>query len=112
VTGRALTIGLGMANIFAGIVGGMPVCHGSGGLTAHYRFGARRGAAVIFIGSLLLLLALVFGPAIEGFSRTFPKPMLGALMVFVGISHGWLIKDVRAGGNGPRSSPQASWVEL
>jgi len=32
-----------------------------GRIDAHYRFGARRGAAVIFIGSLLLLLALVFG---------------------------------------------------
>lgn len=33
----------GGANLVAGAISGMPVCHGAGGLTAHVAFGARRG---------------------------------------------------------------------
>lgn len=97
VTGRALTTGLGVANLAAGLAGGMPICHGSGGLTAHHRFGARTGGSVILVGSLLLLLALAFGPAIAGFCRTIPRPVLGAMMVYVGAAHALLVRDVRGG---------------
>jgi MFS superfamily sulfate permease-like transporter len=99
VTGRALTMGLGFANLFAGMVGGMPLCHGSGGITAHYRFGARTGGAGVFLGSFLIALALLFGPAIGGFCGTIPRPVLGTLMAYVGISHCLLIRDVRGGWN-------------
>src|SRR3989337_3705411 len=54
VTHRSLLISKGLANIFAGGIGGMPVCHGAGGLTAHYRFGARTGGATILLGAALL----------------------------------------------------------
>lgn len=97
VTGRALAVGLGAANLVAGLAGGMPVCHGSGGITAHHRFGARTGGAGVFIGGLLLLLGLLFGPAIAGFCKTIPSPVLGALMVYVGAAHCLLIRDVQGG---------------
>jgi SulP family sulfate permease len=35
VTHRSILVSKGCANLFAGVLGGMPVCHGSGGLTAH-----------------------------------------------------------------------------
>lgn len=35
-------------NLAACWFGAMPVCHGSGGLAAQYRFGARSGASIIF----------------------------------------------------------------
>ena len=60
VTLPALSRGMGLANLLAGFTGGMPLCHGSGGLTAHYRFGARTGGATIIIGSLFLLGAVFF----------------------------------------------------
>lgn len=97
VTGRALTVGLGAANVAAGLAGGMPICHGSGGVTAHHRFGARTGGSVILVGSFLVLLALAFGPAIAGFCRTIPRPVLGAMMVYVGVAHALLVRDVRGG---------------
>lgn len=94
VTGRAVAVGLGLANLAAGALGGMPVCHGSGGLTAHYRFGARTGGSVLFLGTVLLALALGFGPSMAGFCSLIPAPVLGALLVYVGAAHCLLILDV------------------
>ncbi len=36
---------LGLANLAVGAIGGMPLCHGAGGMTAHRAFGARTGGA-------------------------------------------------------------------
>ena len=47
--GRLATT-LGSANVLAGSIGGMPVCHGAGGLTAHYSFGARTAGAPLLMG--------------------------------------------------------------
>jgi len=44
----ALTMGI--ANFPAGFFGAVPMCHGTGGLAAHYRFGARTGGAPVMIG--------------------------------------------------------------
>ena len=51
----------GSANLLAGAVSGMPVCHGAGGLTAHVAFGARTGGAPVAMGIALLSLALGLG---------------------------------------------------
>jgi len=61
VTYKALSISMGLANTAAGLLGGMPVCHGSGGLTAHYRFGARTGGSNLMIGTVCLALVVFFG---------------------------------------------------
>lgn len=39
-------------------IGGFPMCHGAGGMAAHYRFGARTGGSDIMIG--LLFVAISF----------------------------------------------------
>lgn len=61
VTPRRLLSTMGMANLAAALFGGVPVCHGSGGLTAHYRLGARTGGAPLMLGILFLLLGLLGG---------------------------------------------------
>lgn len=94
VTARALSIGLGVANVAAGVFGGMPVCHGSSGLTAHYHFGARTGGMGVFLGGLLLILAIVFGPGLVGFCGVIPRPVLGAMTLYVGVNHCRLVRDV------------------
>jgi len=38
---------MGIANLPAGLFGAVPMCHGTGGLAAHYRFGARTGGAPV-----------------------------------------------------------------
>ena len=45
VTPKRLSISSGLANLLLTPLGALPMCHGAGGLAAHYRFGARSGTA-------------------------------------------------------------------
>lgn len=94
VTPRSLVTTMGIANLGAGLLGGMPVCHGSGGLTAHFRLGARTGGACLMIGAIFLALALFLDGNILSVLSLIPYPVLAVLVIFVGISHGLLIKDI------------------
>ena len=92
--GRLATT-LGGANVFAGTIGGMPVCHGAGGLTAHYSFGARTAAAPILMGVTLLLLALAAGAGMATLLTAFPLPILAGMLSAAGILHIQLLRDLR-----------------
>jgi SulP family sulfate permease len=94
--GRLATT-LGAANVFAGAIGGMPVCHGAGGLTAHVAFGARTAAAPIAIGGALVTLALAFGAGLAEALAAFPLPILAALLAAAGILHIGLLRDLETG---------------
>ena len=79
ITGIGLSV---MAfNMIGPWYGAMPVCHGSGGLAAQYRFGARSGASVIFLGFLKLILGLFFGDLFWRIAKEFPRALL-AVMIF------------------------------
>lgn len=90
-----LALSLGTANLFAGSISGMPVCHGAGGMTAHRSFGARTGGAPIAIGSVLILLALVLGTSLAALLVGFPIPILAGLLAIAGVLHIALLKDLR-----------------
>lgn len=94
VNAQNLLRGMGVFNILAGLVGGIPVCHGSGGITAHYRFGARTWRAPVIIG--IAYLALAFATLFLGESvlKLIPMFTLGVLLAFVGLEHCLLIRDV------------------
>lgn len=89
-----LAITLGLANLFSGAIGGMPVCHGAGGLTAHYSFGARTMAAPIAIGATLLVLAIGFGTCLAAVFSAFPLAILAGMLAAAGIMHIGLLKDL------------------
>ncbi len=95
VSPKALTLSMGLANIFAGLFGAMPMCHGSGGLTAHYKLGARTGGANLMIGGLLLVLGIVLGSAALPYLSLIPLAVLGTLLAIVGIYHTLLIRDLK-----------------
>jgi MFS superfamily sulfate permease-like transporter len=90
-----LALSLGCANLLAGAICGMPVCHGAGGLTAHRTFGARTGGAPIALGTMLLIIALVLGNSLAAVLGGFPLPILAGLLAVAGISHIALLKDLR-----------------
>ncbi len=96
VSPRALTTSMGLANIAAGLFGAMPMCHGAGGLTAHYRLGARTGGANLMVGGLILALGLLFGYTALPFLSLIPLSVLGVLLAIVGIYHSLLIRDLKA----------------
>jgi SulP family sulfate permease len=85
----------GSANLLAGAVGGMPVCHGAGGLTAHVAFGARTGGAPLVMGVALLTLALGFGAGLAALLTAFPLPILAGLLATAGLLHIGLLRDLR-----------------
>ena len=85
VTSRALCISIGLANILVVPFGGMPMCHGAGGLAAHYRFGARTSGSNYIIGALFLVLAVVLGAHVLDAVRLLPMGALGVLLVFAGL---------------------------
>ncbi|PYH49655.1 putative sulfate/molybdate transporter [Aspergillus saccharolyticus JOP 1030-1] len=80
-------VGLSVAgmNLIGCWFGAMPVCHGSGGLAAQYRFGARSGASVIFLGMLKLLIGVFFGESLVGLLRRFPSALLGVMVIAAGL---------------------------
>lgn len=92
--GRLATT-LGAANVLSGAIAGMPVCHGAGGLTAHRSFGARTGGAPLFLGVVLLALALGLGAGLATLLAAFPLTILAALLAAAGVMHLGLLRDLR-----------------
>ena len=86
---------MGVANLPAGFFGAVPMCHGTGGLAAHYRFGARTGGAPLMIGAILVVLALVFGEAGLTFLTLLPNSVLGVLLIFAGLELCPLIRSLK-----------------
>jgi SulP family sulfate permease len=89
----ALTMGL--ANFPAGFIGAVPMCHGTGGLAAHYRFGARTGGAPMMIGALFVVMALVFGEFGFTLLAMIPNSVLGVLLIFAGLELCPLIRSLK-----------------
>ena len=89
-----LATSFGSANLLAGALGGMPICHGAGGLTAHVAFGARTGGAPLVMGLALLILALGFGAGLAALLTAFPLPILAALLATAGVLHIGLLRDL------------------
>jgi SulP family sulfate permease len=93
-TYRAFATSMGLTNIVTGAIAGMPMCHGAGGLAAHYRFGARTGGSNIMIGTIFLVIAFVFGKIGISLLSSIPYAILGTLLLFAGIELALLIRDV------------------
>lgn len=78
-------ISVALMNLIGGWFGAMPVCHGSGGLAAQYRFGARSGASIILLGFFKMILGFVFGESLVGLLRDYPKSLLGVMVIAAGL---------------------------
>jgi MFS superfamily sulfate permease-like transporter len=96
VTPSRLATSLGVADLVAGAIGGMPVCHGAGGMTAHRSFGARTGGAPFIMGTALLVLAIGFGAGLAGVLAHFPVAVLAGLLAVAGLLHMALARDLTA----------------
>jgi SulP family sulfate permease len=84
VTYRALCISMALANLLTFFLGGMPMCHGAGGLASRYRFGARTAGSNLIIGAIFLMMALFLGYHSLAVIYTLPMAALGVLLVFAG----------------------------
>lgn len=81
VTPARLSVSSGLANLLLTPLGALPMCHGAGGLAAHYRFGARSGTAPLVLGLGLLAFALLPGGVGLAALAAIPAAGLGALLL-------------------------------
>ncbi len=81
VSPRRIAETYGVMNLIAPLVGGVPACHGSGGLAGHYRFGARTGTAPIIIGTMFVISGFALGSNSTAIIALFPRPVLAAMLV-------------------------------
>jgi hypothetical protein len=74
----------GLMNLFSAGVGGVPMCHGAGGLAGHVQFGARTGGALVILGVVLMITALLFSGSVATLFRLFPPVILGVILFLTG----------------------------
>lgn len=74
----------GIMNLYSAILGGVPMCHGAGGMAGHVRFGARTGGALIILGIVLLMVGLFFSGSVGTLLRLFPPCVLGVILFLTG----------------------------
>ncbi len=91
----ALSISMALANIACSLMGAMPLCHGAGGLAAHYRFGARTAGSNLMIGLIFIVIALFLGDQASLILSLLPFSVLGALLVFAGAQLAMMIMEVK-----------------
>ncbi|MCL5950970.1 MAG: putative sulfate/molybdate transporter [Chloroflexi bacterium] len=84
VSERKLSLNQGLMNLVLPFFGGMPMCHGAGGLAGQYYFGARTGGTNIIEGLIEISLGLFLAASVAGLFSVFPLPIIGAMMLFVG----------------------------
>ncbi|MDP9378598.1 MAG: putative sulfate/molybdate transporter [Chloroflexota bacterium] len=85
VNERNLAITTGLGNLLAAPLGGYLMCHGAGGITGHYRFGARTATAPALIGLSFLLMGLLLGEGAVALLALVPAAVLGTLLFFSGV---------------------------
>ncbi|KAL8865950.1 MAG: hypothetical protein Q9174_006591 [Haloplaca sp. 1 TL-2023] len=81
----ALGLSVTAMNLLGCWFGSVPVCHGSGGLAAQYRFGARSGASIILLGLIKFILGLFAGPFTARVFRSIPNAILGIMVIAAGL---------------------------
>jgi hypothetical protein len=84
VSYRRLLGVIGIGNLLMGLWGGLPFCHGSGGLTAHQKAGATHWGATAFMGLVLLIVAFLIT---QGRGVIIPPLLLSILLGTVGYYH-------------------------
>jgi MFS superfamily sulfate permease-like transporter len=94
VTERKIAISQGIMNLVAPIFGGVPMCHGAGGMAGHVRFGAKTGGALVILGAILILLALFFSDSVGIIFRIFPNAILGVILFFAGAELAITVRDI------------------
>jgi predicted benzoate:H+ symporter BenE len=97
VSEKRLSLNMGIINLVSPLLGGMPMCHGSGGLAGQYYFGARTGGTNIIEGLIELALGLFLAGSIAGLFAAFPVAIIGAMMLLVGVELIRFARDVRWG---------------
>jgi len=95
VTAKQVSIDHGCMNLISTFIGGIPMCHGAGGLAGHIRFGARTGGALVILGLIVLLTGLFLSDSVALIFQVFPRSILGIILFFAGLELTLVIRDIK-----------------
>ena len=98
-----LSLNMGLMNLIFPFFGGMPLCHGAGGLVGQYTFGARTGGANILEGIVEITLGLFFAASLVTLFGLFPKAIVGAMMLVVAFELSRFTTDMLPGRSNRRA---------
>ena len=94
LTVRRIGTTYALMNLVAAPLGGLPVCHGSGGIAGHYAFGARTGGSAVIYGAFLVIAGFFLVGQPAAFQRMFPGPVLGTLLLVEAVTVLLLVRDI------------------
>jgi MFS superfamily sulfate permease-like transporter len=94
LTASKISMTYSLMNIFNPFFGGIPTCHGSGGMAGHYTFGARTAGSIVIYGSFFLVTGLFLSGSFQTIVKLFPLPVLGVILFFESLTLISLVKDV------------------
>jgi len=95
VTPGRVALSCGLGNTASALLGGMPMCHGSSGLSAHVRLGARTAAMNVLLGGSLVVLGLAFADSVLVLFSLLPVWALAGFLAYAGLRHALLVLDQR-----------------
>lgn len=79
VTLKNLLRSIGFGNCIMALLGGLPFCHGSGGVTAHVKAGATQAWSTLLFGLFLI--------GFSGTALVYPKMLMALLLITTGLFH-------------------------
>ena len=91
---KTIAVDHGVMNIISTAIGGIPLCHGAGGMAGHVRFGARTGGALVILGIIVLVLGLFFSDSVAMIFKFFPPSILGVILFFTGLELASMVRDI------------------
>ena len=94
ISAAGLSLSYAVMNLLAPFGGGVPVCHGAGGIAGHHAFGARTGGSVLLCGSAFMLSGLFLGDSFCQLVRLIPLPTLGVLLAREALAMAGLAADI------------------
>lgn len=95
VTTKTIAIDHGLMNLISTSIGGVPLCHGAGGMAGHLRFGARTGGALVILGVMVLFMGLFLSDSVTFLLQVFPRSILGVILCFAGVELALVVQDIK-----------------
>ncbi len=94
VKARTVALDHGIMNFASAAIGGVPMCHGAGGMAGHVRFGARTGGALVILGVIVLFLGLFMSDSVAAVFGLVPLAILGVILFFTGLELASIVRDI------------------
>jgi predicted benzoate:H+ symporter BenE len=95
VSTRTVSLSHGIMNLAGSSIGGVPLCHGAGGIAGHVRFGATTGGSLVILGVLLLVMGFFFSDSVSLIFSVFPSCVLGVILFFAGVELSMTLRDIK-----------------